>query len=528
MSERRPLRKAGLILAVLLFFFNIPIISYASGMEQTAAQETVWEEAASFAELTEKLDSMRQTGGNLRLTADITVEQGEAYDFIAPQLMGKEPVLLDFGPYTITVRGTLALYPYLHITGQGGQDGLFHVEEGGWLEVWSITVSAQDGVAIRQEERSILAYGDLFDGMPDFACEGEIILAGPVAVPKAADDRKYIQVLYVRDGERLEDILPETDPAAFYENGMVDYERDLPVLWDTEAFAGQIARKERFLLTGTYKDAADFSPPQCLVTFENGNPATLLSCSTSAMQGGLIGDVWVAFPRPGPECRLGWSSDGEHWQPCVFEIQREQDGRIQYAIELPGASYPFYLSAAVQSETGEERYSDTIRIDGPDDMGKIGGNRGGGTDILGSDLPPVVSPSEPEDGSALAPEASSGQNDSGMPDAEPDKMAPADAKAPASAREQNASAEYEAQPTPSQPVQEASHDENAGQESGAAEAPAEAPSAQNIQKKPEHTAPALQIIIGAAAIAGIAALVFTWGTKAGLGAKLKRFFRKKQ
>jgi hypothetical protein len=41
-------------------------------------------------------------------------------------------------------------------------------------------------------------------------------------------------------------------------------------------------------------------------------------------------------------------------------------------------------------------------------------------------------------------------------------------------------------------------------------------------------APALQIIIGAAVIAGIAALVFTWGTKAGLGAKLKRLFRKKQ
>ena len=73
MSERRFLRKAGLILAVLLVFLNIPIISYASGMEQTDTQETVWEEASSFAELTEKLDSMRQTGGNLRLTADITV-----------------------------------------------------------------------------------------------------------------------------------------------------------------------------------------------------------------------------------------------------------------------------------------------------------------------------------------------------------------------------------------------------------------------------------------------------------------------
>lgn len=531
MSERRFLRKAGLILAVLLVFLNIPIISYASGMEQTDTQETVWEEASSFAELTEKLDSMRQTGGNLRLTADITVEQGEAYDFIAPQLMGKEPILLDLGPYTITVRGTLALYPYLHITGQGGQDGLFHVEEGGWLEVWSITVSAQDGVAIRQEDRSILAYGNLFDGMPDFACEGEIILAGPVAVPRSADDHEYLPVLYVRDGERLEDVLPETDRAAFYENGTVDYERDLPVLWDTEAFAGQIGRKERFLLTGTYRDAADFSPPQCLVTFENGNPATLLACSTSAMQGGLIGDVWVAFPRPGPECRLDWSSDGEHWQPCVFEIQREQDGRIQYAIELPGASYPFYLSAAVRSETGGESYSDTIRIDGPDDTGKIGGNRGGGTDILEPDLPPVVSsPGQEQEGPSLSSEASSGQNGSGTPAAEPDKMAPAEAGAPASAREQNGSSpEYEEQPSPSQPVQEEPYDEkNAGQESGAAEEPAEASSAQNIQKKPEYMAPALQIIIGAAVIAGIAALVFTWGTKAGLGAKLKRLFRKKQ
>ena len=57
--------------------------------------------------------------------------------------------------------------------------------------MWSITVSAQDGVAIRQEDRSILAYGNLFDGMPDFACEGEIILAGPVAVPRSADEDVY-------------------------------------------------------------------------------------------------------------------------------------------------------------------------------------------------------------------------------------------------------------------------------------------------------------------------------------------------
>lgn len=519
MADCRFARGLGFVLAVILALINIPGLSYASGGPEDS--RTVWEEAASFAEFTEKLDSMKQTGGNLRLVADITVGQDERYEFIAPQLAGKAPILLDFGPYTVRVRGTLLLYPYLNITGQGGGQGLFHVEAGGWLELRSISLTAEDGIAIRQEERSVLSYGKFSDGLPDFTCEGGIVSAGPVAVPRSADNRGYLPVIYVRDGEKLKDCLPRTDTAALCENGDVDYGRELPVVWNTEAFAEKISRKERFLLTGAYADITAISPPQCLVTFEAGRPATLLDCQTAAAREGLVARLRVALARPGSDCRIEWSSDGTQWQACPFQISNTKEDWIAYDLELPDASYPLYLSAVVVSEAG---YSDTIRIDGPDDLGELGGNRGGGTDILEPVLPPAsdAPQSSREDLSSASP--ASGPDE--PPSAIPEMGNGRSSSAPSSLPEESGP-ESSSSPAPtSTPIP---HRETSGTpwDGEREQVPANEKTGEKQGKGADvRMDTAVQVVAGLVAVAGLAALVFTWNSKSGWGAKAIKFFKR--
>lgn len=528
MADCRFAHGLGFVLAVVLALITIPGLSYAScGPEDS---QTVWEEAASFAEFTEKLDSLKQTGGNLRLTADIIVEQDERYEFIAPRLAGKEPICLDFGPYTVTVRGMLLLYPYLNITGQGGGQGLFHVEDGGWLELRGISLTAENGIAVRQEERSVLSYGKFSDGLPDFTCEGGIVSAGPVAVPRSADNRGYLPVLYVRDGEQLKDRLPRTDTAALCENGDVDYGRELPVVWNTEAFAEKISRRERFLLTGAYADITAVSPPQCLVTFEAGRPATLLDCQTAAARKGLVAGLRIALARPGTDCRIEWSSDGLRWQACPFQISDAKEDWIAYDLELPDASYPFYLSAVALSEAGETGYSDTIRIDGPDALGEIGGNRGGGTDILKPALPPASD--VPQSAGCEAPSStSSAPGPDEAPSAIPETENGQSSAAPSSLPEENGPAAMGSEPPPSpapsstpSPRRETTETPRDGQEE---QVPADEMAGEKQEKGPDaRLDTAVQVAAGLAAIAGLAVLVFTWNPKSGWGAKAIKFFKR--
>ncbi len=380
------------ILIACLSLFAFPIIAYASAPVE---QDEAWEEVASFDELVNKLEAMKTTGGNIRLTKDIVAEAGVDDTFSAPRLMNT-PIKLDTGEYTITVRGKLVVTPFVEISGAGGEKGLFYVEDGGWLELYSISVKADSGAAIAQSPRSVLCYGALFEGMPEFVCEGEIKSAGPVAVPWSDTNPKFLQYVYVRDGERAEDVLPLTDEGALYENGSMDQNHSLDVAWDVDLFANRFAARESCVVTGSYPGATAYATPVCMVVFQKGRAATVLGgWGTGGTDGrGLSAQIQVALEKPQEFLRIDWSSDGENWQECEADMLEEQSGRLRYSLYPPDdAGYPFYISAVV-SENGKEQYSNILILHAPGKAGDIGGNRGGGTDL--TDPKDPLEPEPPE------------------------------------------------------------------------------------------------------------------------------------
>lgn len=380
------------ILVVCLSLFAVPIIAYASAPVE---QEEVWEDAAGFDELMEKFEAMKTTGGNIRLTGDVVVEAGVDYTFSAPQLMDA-PIRLDTGGHSIIVHGKLIFMPFIEIAGAGGDAGIFSVQDGGWLELYSISVKADSDVAIAQAPRSVLCYGTLFDGAPEFVYEGEIKGAGPVAVPWSNTNPKSLQCVYVRDDERAEDLLPDTDEGALYQNGRMDQNHQLDVAWDIDLFKTQFEARENCMVTGNYPGATEYATPVCMVAFQNGRAATVLNgWGTGGTDGrGLSAQIQLALENPQESCRVDWSADGENWQECEANILETKVDRLRYALYPPDdAGYPFYISAVV-TKNGEEHYSNILVLRAPGKAGDIGGNRGGGTSLVDPEKPIESEPPE--------------------------------------------------------------------------------------------------------------------------------------
>lgn len=374
-----------LVLIIYLSLFAFPIISHASAPSE---QEERWEQVAGFYELVEKLEAMKTTGGNIQLTEDIVVGADVDYTFSVPQLMNT-PIKLDTGDYSIIVQGKLALTPGIEIFGTGGEKGLFLVQDGGWLELYSISIKAASGIAIAQAPRSVLCYGMLFEGMPEFVCEGEIVGVGAVAVPWSATNPNSLQYIYVRDGQRAEDLLPGTDDGTLYENGKMNQNHNLDVAWDIDFFKEKFAARENCMATGRYAFATAYATPVCAVVFQNGRAVTVLGgWGTGGTDGReLSARIQVALEKPQEVLRIDWSADGENWKECEVDMLEEQDGRQCYALYPPeGVGYPFYISAVV-IENGEERCSNTLVLRAPNTVGDMGGNRGGGTDVVDPEAP---------------------------------------------------------------------------------------------------------------------------------------------
>lgn len=93
---------------------------------------------STFSELTEWIDDHKKSGGTVRLENHIFLQAGERY--IGKNSWPGDPTLyIDVGEYTIYVSGHLELYPELNFSGVGGENGIFHVEPGGYLQLNSFT-----------------------------------------------------------------------------------------------------------------------------------------------------------------------------------------------------------------------------------------------------------------------------------------------------------------------------------------------------------------------------------------------------
>lgn len=440
------------VMAVLLLLCAVPVTADTSpasahapvvdsGVPAAAPEATIadWDEVGSFAELTDWLKSHQKIGGGVRLTNDIELPAGERY--IYSGVWAYDPMLyIDVGEHTIYVGGHLEFAPYLDFFGKGGENGIFHVKQGGYLSLVSdydytiLSVRAEEGNAIYQEDGAFLGcYTDDIIGdirYPEF----------PVAWPfsDVSEFYGYIEnfpaTVQPLKGEIDTAEFPQTMRSYLCKNGESSYDTyDLPVSWNFEEFEEQLAARERFVLTGEYTgDVTALAQPACLVTFLREDAAVFLQCSANKKEEDrLIFALRIKLDDPSMVHRLEWSVDGEVWQRAnaeniddddnvadadeyLFSWREEDDGIVRYEGSFNTAELPRYFSVATTNAEGRTTYSDTIYLDGNDKVAGYddGGNRGGGTGIAPPQLPPIdgdedTTPTPPDvSGKPEGPEAS--------------------------------------------------------------------------------------------------------------------------
>lgn len=497
---------------------------------------------STFSEFCEALEEMAATGGNIYLTADITIPEDQSYIFMGHSLDNK--ITIDVGEHTFYIKGKLELYPYLTITGRGGENGIFSIMPGGWLELSSLELLAQEGYAIRREDGSILSYGSIGGGAPDFLLQGEVEESCAVAVSDSSIAPTKLPLVVVPKGEEVEEFLPKTDSAQYYEPLSGNPQMDLPVVWELENYQEQIQNQERFLLTGNYRDVYTFAPPACIVTFEKDYPAVMgkgflqqRSDQTYKL------DVDFFLSDSSLPFRLDYSLDGETWRPVPEDSDSEyflEGDKVAYWGVFEELTLPLYLSVAVTLPNGEERYSDVILLTEESDGGSIGGNRGGGTDLDDSpDLPPnsgsedeILGEEDPVEQNQSEEEESiswpSQEEKEGIPAWSQEASSEESAK---SSREEDLSLgkpeggnlpTENSEPEEVSPIQQQPNQE-----------PEELPSFQENEQdggEPQHQerrTALWQMIAGLAVTGGIVGLVVTFHVDAGWGGKMIRLLKRK-
>lgn len=369
-------RKSSILIGSMYFLLCTASTVFANDIpvQSSASYVDVW----TFEELVEQLEeSQRDVKVYIRIQNDICIPAGESYVSYPDRCY-----VIDLGPHTIYVEGSIQIQSGMELVGRGGDQGLIHAEKGGEVQVHNALLKAEEGYAVWQDEGAVLGYTPLPDstGMAHYA-EKAVAVPYSFISPKVA-----MPVVVVHDGQKLEDILPKTDCVRLYQNGMEQIEEYIPVIWDTRLEQNSLDARKRTLITGIYPDAEAVIPPTCLVVFQNSCPAVFLDCWGMESYGKLLTKVKVELAEPEYDCRFEWSQDGENWLSAdARKAVVSEDGRLAFIVSCPQEeepSYPYYLTAVVDYPDGSSRYSEILMIAGANGQCDSGGNRGGGTDIV--------------------------------------------------------------------------------------------------------------------------------------------------
>lgn len=380
---------------------------------------------STFTQLTEWLKSHKKIGGTAQLTNDIFLKADESYKYDGSWL-GDPTLNIDVGEFTIYVSGHLELCPDLNFFGRGGENGIFHVKQGGFLDLFSnegtsvqnsyVTVTAETGYAIYQEN------GAFFGHYTDKIIGGIRYAERPVAWPFSAVSEYYGKAEYFPvvtlplKGEITKEDLPKTVTSYVCEDGdHIDKKRELSVEWDFLEFQEAFAARERFVMTGKYTEDVDaMTAPACLVTFMREDSAVFLQCSANKIEEEqkLQFEMHIKLDNPSMFHSLNWSSDGQNWQRAteesiednnaysddyVFWWSEESTDVTKYDGGFFMPDLPTYFSITVKDDKGNETYSDTVYLKGTDKVAgwDDGGGRNGETNTGNpedGELPPLTLP----------------------------------------------------------------------------------------------------------------------------------------
>ena len=334
-----------IVFATILFFLNFDYV-HAS---ETENNDTV----ATYEEWKKWLESHRREGGTVVLTDDITVPEDENYLYDNGKY--RKNITVKTAGHTIYVKGQMELWPFLSLEGTGGSEGIFHVCPGGSLTLISVSILAgsDKDTAVVQEEGSFFVYGEETGmGLPEFFCQGRMILADkPVVSAASAENYQDMPVIVIPEEENFSvSCLPAEDDVTINQSGKTD-STAIPVIWQDTDFPKE---RVRTVITGTYPD--DYvvfrdQNPRCLVVYGSStNPYFLLAFAETYQNSGLILHMDAFVPQEGTVTLQGsddkrtWSdlesqevSEGEQisWYPAYNLLEEESYTYYKMSQRLP-------------------------------------------------------------------------------------------------------------------------------------------------------------------------------------------------
>lgn len=370
---------------------------------ETPGQDGEADCISSAAELTGWLESHKYSGGRAVLTGDITMN--ESYMFLPYPNM--PPLFVETGEYTIFVCADTEFWSdgNLTFTGEGNEQGIFHVEQGCMLLDGVTVETAADGAsryALWQEEGAGLILGNTFaschvSGNIHYAQTPLVTEAEPVCV-------------VVERGELLDGCLPTEITCKVNARGTLLKHEPVAVSWDMAGTEKQQAGRRRFQVQGSFSQAAAGVRAACTVIYNDfpltfTNAEAFIRSHACTFRGNYTKQEGALCAAVSPE----YSFDGENW------IGEGEDNTLSadssFYISFPGdqwdvAAYPYaYIRLRGETE-GKLYYSNVLRYaaNNLDVAEDLGGSRGGGTAI-------VDPPGEPE-----KPEESAKPNESLEPE----------------------------------------------------------------------------------------------------------------
>lgn len=374
---------AGIFLLVFICAALFSVSVHAQNLQAPSAVGT-------FDELKTWLQENQSVGGTVALTQDIMVPAGETFEYANGRY--RKEVTIQTQGHTIYVEGSVDLWPFLTIVGDGSQNEIFHVSPGGELRLVSISLDAgEGGIAIVQEEGSFLIYASEEGmGLPAFSCIGQIV--SPQTVTAAAEwqyNLAKLPVVRIPAGETFsEDLLPETVLAKV--NRDYGEEEEVPVIWDSETFPTQ---ESRAIISGKFAEgyaAFDRAVPKCLVVWESVSEPFFLNVYLEHITPWYdLVYMYGETPQAG-EVRIEASDDGETWEEITqtegYEpIVAEENENLVWMLSYPkldsAVECPRYYRMMQMQADGTPVYSDAVTL--TDDLiftgADIEGGRGGET-----------------------------------------------------------------------------------------------------------------------------------------------------
>ena len=373
-------------------------------------------------QLIQWMEEHKRAGGKAVLTQDVRIDSPYRYSYVR----GGKPVEIDTGGYTLIIEDYVYLEGFSNLTihGTGGSgDALIRVAPGGSLILAYSTIYADEGAegiyTIWQEDGSTL----YIDQSEFTKVDGPIHYSG-VMTGTLYEDAVMGYVALPGNSEIEEGILPQSIRVLLYPNDGVESQilYEAPIVWDLEQAREEQADHIRVGVRGRV-DLSGYPGMEipdvleywlCFQTKEAIFLDVTKNMSPDPEHGAVQVLAHLSVTRNFDRTFFMWSKDGENWEKEEVNSYDDLNGRQMVGYTLSDDE-DYYI--CVEFLDGEDKYYSNVLLTREDALVEAEdyeGGRGGGTDIVGNEPPPVTEkPPQNEPDPGDPPDQDSGGDPSG-------------------------------------------------------------------------------------------------------------------